>query len=220
MLEINQEIQQGRYRIINRFGQGKANLFYEVYDKTLAQNVLLKEISDKSGEAASSAQIEGRNDNFDGEAKFLSEIKHSGFLQVLNYFSDGDACYLVIEAINGKNIGELIKNSSKLVSPANVLDWGKQMLDALDYLHKKTPPVVYFNLKPSNLFLTPDQNIKLLATGIADRNGLNGEIKKQAYDNANLNYSPLEVIWKKLDTASQRVILNGFDENSEEFLIK
>ena len=45
-------------------------------------------------------------------------------------------------------------------------------------------------------------------------------ISKQAFDAANLNYSPLEVIWEKLDSASQRVILNGYDEKSQQNLMR
>ena len=63
-----------------------------------------------------------------------------------------------MESVDGKNLGELIKNNGKLVSPANVLDCGKQILDALDYLHKKNLAVLYFDLKPTNIYLNSDWN--------------------------------------------------------------
>ena len=218
MLKINQELQQGRYRITKQFGQGKTVSFYEAFDKVLEKNILLKKLLVKSNEGASPAEQEAQKNAFANEAKFLTDIKHEGFLQVFNYFSDVDSQYLVMELVDGKNVGELLKKNEKPFALSDVVDWGEQMLHALEYLHQKTPPVIYFNVKPPNIHLTSRGKIKLLATGIAARREDNANITKQAFDAANLNYSPLELIWVKLDSASQRVILNDYDEKSEQIL--
>ena len=157
MLKIDQELQQGRYRIVSQIKQEQMIPLFEIYDKVLAKSFLLKEISVETNSDGNLLSNEAQNNAFDEKSKFLSEIKNEGFLQILDHFIEGDARYLVIESADGSNVGEIIKNSNKLVSPANVLDWGKQILDALDFLHKKTPAVLYFNLKPTNLFLTSDE---------------------------------------------------------------
>jgi serine/threonine protein kinase/PBP1b-binding outer membrane lipoprotein LpoB len=220
MLTINQELQHGQYRITKQFGQGKTVSFYEAYDRKLEKHILLKKILVKLEKETTSAQQEAQKNAFDSEAKFLTEIKHDGFLQVFDYFSDTDSQYLVMESVDGKNIGDIIKKGENLVALADIVDWGEQMLDALDYLHKKTPPVIYFNVKPPNVHLTSRGKIKLLATGIAARNNGAANITKQAFDAESLNYSPLELIWEKLDSASQRAILNGYDEKSQQILMQ
>lgn len=218
MLTINQELQQGRYRITKQFGQGKTVSFYEALDKILEKNILLKKLLVKSSEGATPAEQEAQKNAFANEAKFLTDIKHEGFLQVFNYFSDVDSQYLVMELVDGKNVGELLKKNQKPFALSDIVDWGEQMLHALEYLHQKTPSVIYFNVKPLNIHLTSRGKIKLLATGIAARSEDNADITKQAFDAANLNYSPLELIWVKLDSASQRVILNDYDDKSEQIL--
>ncbi len=220
MLTINQELQQGQYRITKQFGQGKTVSFYEAYDRKLEKHILLKKILVKLEKETISAQQEAQKRGFDAEANFLTEIKHDGFLQVFDYFSDADSHYLVMESVDGKNIGELIKKGETPVALVDIVDWGEQILDSLDYLHKKTPPVIYFNVKPPNVHLTSRGKIKLLATGIAARNTGGANITKQAFDAESLNYSPLELIWEKLDSASQRAILNGYDEKSQQILMQ
>ncbi len=218
MLTINQELQQGRYRITKQFGQGKAVSFYEAFDKTLETNILLKKILINLDKTATPDQYEAHKNAFANEAKFLTEIRHEGFLRVFDYFSDIHSQYLVMELVDGKNVGELLKKNEKPFALADVSDWGEQLLNALEYLHKQTPPIIYFNIKPPNIHLTTGGKIKLLATGIAARNNDNSNITKRTFDAANLNYSPLELIWEKLDSASQRVILNDYDEKSEQIL--
>ena len=169
MLTINQELKQGRYRITKQFGQGKTISYYEAHDKNLEKNILLKKILINLHRDKTPAQQEVQNNEFAVEAKFLTEIKNEGFLQVLDYFYDVDSQYLIMELVDGKNIGETIKKGEKSFALSDLVDWGEQLLDALDYLHKHTPPIIYFNIKPLNVHLTSRGKIKLLATGIASR---------------------------------------------------
>lgn len=218
MLTINQELHHGRYRITKQFGQGKTVSFFEAHDKVLEKNVLLKKMLVNVNDSITPAQQEAKQTAFANESKFLTNIKHDGFLQILDHFSDSDSLYLVMELVDGKNIGEILKKQETPFALSDVVDWGKQMLAALAYLHQKNPPIIYFNVKPQNVHLTSRGNIKLLATGIDTRANTTAHIADQTFDAANLNYSPLELIWGKLDSASQRVILNDYDEKSEQIL--
>ena len=48
-----------------------------------------------------------------------------------------------------------------------VLDWVKQLADALNYLHTQTPPIIYRDMKPANVMLKPDGTVKLIDFGTA-----------------------------------------------------
>ncbi len=140
-------------------------------------------------------------------------------MQVLDFFSEDNAHFLAMELVDGKNFGEAIRKGDEEFALADIVDWGEQILEALHYIHKKSPPIVYFNLRPPNLHLTENGKIKLLATGIGSKPDENGRFSRISFDTANLCYSPLELIWQKLDTGTQRVILNGYDERAETMLL-
>jgi serine/threonine protein kinase len=99
---------------------------------------------------------------------------------------------------------------------SEVVRWAERILDGFSYLHLNLPPIIYSDLKPQNIFLTSDGEIKLLASAIL-RNRIadagTGNLSETA-----LQYSPLEQIWNSLDPASQKVIVSSYDETSERIL--
>ncbi|MET0753379.1 MAG: protein kinase [Pyrinomonadaceae bacterium] len=222
MLTENQVLQQGRYRIINRLGQNGIGEGYQAYDNVLETNVLLKEIQVSLNKVTTAAQMETLKLAFTDEAEFLQEIRHDALLHVRNYFSEIDRQYLVMELVDGNDLSELLEKKQSPFAVEQVTNWADQLLDALNYLHTRMPPVVHRDVKPQNIKLTSDGKIKLFAFGIARHSDakLNATIRNQCFDAANLHYLPLEHIWEGLDTASRKVITNSYDEKSQKVLEK
>lgn len=216
MLAINEVLQQGRYRITNCFEHETSGAGYEAYDNVLETNVLLKEIAVDLKKAETDQPTETLKSAFDGEAKILTEIKHESLLHVRDYFSEIDCQYLVSEAVEGSDLGELLEKNKSALRLADVTKWADQLLDALHYLHTRTPPIFHLDIKPQNIKLTADGKIKLLAFGVVENP--NVAEASQNLDHAALHYSPLEQIWSGLDRASQNVIANSYDETSEKIL--
>jgi serine/threonine protein kinase len=215
MPAINEVLQQGRYRITQRFDKEAG---YEAYDNVLEANVFLKEIPVALDKSATAAQAENIKFKFADRAKVLTEIKHESLLQVRDFFSEADCQYLVSETVPDKDLSEYLGKDKN--SLADVIKWTVQLLDALNYLHTLTSPIIYGDLKPQNVKLTGSGKVKLLAFGIAGNAAANMNLSagNQTIDQAALHYSPLEQIWTGLDHASQNVIAASYDEKSEKIL--
>lgn len=186
---------------------------YEAYDNVRETKVLFKEISVNLRKVTTLTQQETLKQRFADEAKILTAIKHESLLPVHDYFSEIDRHYLVMEMVEGNNLSELIETVKKPFALSDVTNWAEQLLDALQYLHTQMPPVVHRDIKPQNVKLTAEGKIKL-ALGIQ-----NPDAKVNAtVTNQTLHYLPLEQIWVGLDSASQKVIANSYDEKSERIL--
>lgn len=213
MPAINELLQQGRYRIIQPLGQNGTGAVYEAYDNVRQTNVLFKEMSVNLRKVTTLTQQEALKRRFADEAKILTGIKHESLLPVYDYFSEIDRHYLVMEMPDGNNLSDLLEKDKKPFALSEVTNWAEQLLDALHYLHTQTPPVIHRDIKPQNLKLTADGKIKLaLSVQNPDTNA------NAIATNQILNYLPLEQIWVGLDSASQKVILNSYDEKSERIL--
>jgi serine/threonine-protein kinase len=104
------------------------------------------------------------------EASLLAQLDHPNLPKVSDFFSDGGFDYLVMDYVPGKNLKELIDESriqDRTINVNLVATWTEQILDAVAYLHRQSPPVLHRDIKPSNIKLTPDGRIKLVDFGLA-----------------------------------------------------
>ena len=189
---------------------------YEAFDNVLETNVLLRENSANSKKVITVSQMETRKVAFAAEVKVLTAIKHESLLHVRDHFSEIDRQYLVLEYADGNDLSDLLKKNGSPFPLADVAGWADQLLNALNYLHTHAPPIIHRDINPQNLRLTSGGRIKLLAFDIAKNSGakINMSAPNENFGAASLQYLPLEQIWDGLDSATQRVIANSYDEKS------
>ena len=214
MLSINQVLQQGRYHITNRIEHEETGVTYQAFDNVLQTNVIIKETSFdlKSSPNPYKYPIAKQMEN-------LISIKHESFTQIHGFFSEVDHQYLVTESVEGQNLKKLLEVNGRPFPLFTVLTWTEQLLDALNYLHSKIPPIIHRDVTPTNLTLTGDNKIKLLTYPIIKEfNPQKGTRQTGSVGQQQLPFLPLEVLWETLDYASQKVILNSYDEPSAEIL--
>jgi serine/threonine protein kinase len=115
----------------------------------------------------------------------------------------------------------LVKNKSPFAL-SDVVSWADQLLDALNYLHTRTPPVFHGDIKPQNVKLNSSGKIKMAVPGLVKNSEAkeNASGAEQAFGTKSLHYLPIEQIWEGLDPASKRVISNSYDEKSEKTLME
>lgn len=100
------------------------------------------------------------------EARLLRLLEHPSIPRMIDYVENEENCYLVMEYIRGKSLGQLCKEGYKF-SAEELLSYGETILQVLEYLHKQKPPVYYGDLKPDNLMLSDSGKLYLVDFGSA-----------------------------------------------------
>src|SRR5829696_3231791 len=166
-------LQEGRYRIDQPTSQNGEENVFEAYDTVRNTNVVVREIPVKLNRVATVSQRESLKQAFANQAKALTEIQHESLLPVRDFFSEIDRQFLVMEAVEGDSLGELLSKTRKPFALAEVTKWADELLDALNYLHTRKPAIIHRNVNPSNVKLGPSGKIKLLGVGV--ESGTDGE---------------------------------------------
>lgn len=158
-------LQTGRYCVESLIGTGGMGAVYLVRDTHFdgARPVLraLKEMVPRHNEDRTHLELITR------EANMLATLKHRGIPAVHDLFIETDRVYIVLDFVAGLDLQEVLRRSSEMLAPATVIAWMIQLCDIVHYLHSRQPTVIFRDLKPSNVILTPDNEIVLIDFGIA-----------------------------------------------------
>lgn len=107
-------------------------------------------------------------ENFEREANILATLSHSSIPKIFDYFNHENRSFLVLEYIHGRDLEALIADASVVLSPGQVFQWALELCDVLQYLHNHEPePIIFRDLKPSNVMVNSDDHIVLVDFGIA-----------------------------------------------------
>ena len=157
-----------RYRIIGVVGRGGFGAVYKARDARAAgQLVAVKEMN-RSG--LSPQQIAEVTDTFKREALILSGLTHPNLPRIYDHFINDGCWYIVMDFIEGETLEELLlKATGGYFRVERVLEIGIRLCGVLDYLHSQQPPVIFRDLKPANIMLTPTGALYLIDFGVARR---------------------------------------------------
>lgn len=148
----------GRYRVIRLLGEGGMSQVYLAQDTRLSD----RQCAVKRTNATLSPT------DFHHEAQVLARLNHPALTNVSDFFEEKGWWYLVMDYAEGRTLEEALKEAPRQrVAEEQVITWGLQLCDILAYLHGQSPPVIYRDLKPSNVIVTPTGSLKLIDFGIA-----------------------------------------------------
>jgi serine/threonine protein kinase/Tol biopolymer transport system component len=150
-------ILKSRYKVLDLLGKGGMGEVYLAEDQSLANQVAVKVNHNLSPNA--SAQ-------FIREARLLASLKHPNLPRVIDYFTENDSQYLVMDFIPGENLRTIVEQKTPLSTPL-ILQWAEQLGNALSYLHSQNPPIYHRDIKPANIKITPKGEVILVDFGIA-----------------------------------------------------
>ncbi|HEY6478021.1 MAG TPA: protein kinase [Polyangia bacterium] len=153
----------GRYEVLGRLGEGGVGVVYRGRQTHLGRFVAIKVLHQDA------AGIPEWRRRFEREAKALSALAHPNVVPVTDFGIDDGVPFLVMELLQGKTLGELIKEGPAPLPLGRTVDIVRQTLRGLAFAHGKG--IVHRDLKPANVFLQelPDQadHVRLLDFGMA-----------------------------------------------------
>jgi predicted Ser/Thr protein kinase len=162
----NGQTLQNRYRILGLLGQGGMGAVYQAADTRLGgKAIAIKEMSDAG--LPTPQQRQQAVSAFSQEAQMLAYLNHPNLPKVSDYFTELSKHYIVMEFVEGQTLEDYLSRRGGSVSEAEARGWAAQLCDVLGYLHRQQPPVIFRDLKPANVMLTPQGQLKLIDFGIA-----------------------------------------------------
>src|SRR3954469_25525407 len=123
---------QGRYQIVRQLGQGGMGAVYEAVDERLDTIVALKETLFRE---------EKLRKQFEREARPLARLHHPALPRGSDHFNEGDGQFLVMQYIPGEDLAAMLTTRNGPFPNDEVIRWGDQLCDALDYLHTQDPQI-------------------------------------------------------------------------------
>lgn len=161
-----QAMLQQRYLIVGSAGRGGMSAVYQAVDTQYGnRRVAIKEMSQGHLNANELADATAR---FQQEAALLGSLHHPNLPRIYDAFSEHGRSYLVMGYIDGKTLLQLLKDAGGHPIPvAQVLDYANQLCEVLAYLHAQKPPIIFRDLKPTNVMVMENGHVVLIDFGIA-----------------------------------------------------
>lgn len=151
----------GKYKILSEIGHGGMSVVYLAINERANKTWAIKEVR-KDGHADFATVHQG----LVAETEMLKKLNHPHLPSIVDVIDRDDSFLIVMDYIEGKSLESLLKHGGAQ-SPDRVIEWSKQLCDVLGYLHSRTPPIIYRDMKPANVMLKPDGNVMLIDFGTA-----------------------------------------------------
>lgn len=206
-------LQEGRYTLEQEFPYVENCFLFQAYDTQKEAPVMIVEVPASPTKASGS----GQSTAFAEQAERLVMFRHNSAVAVRSYFTEGGRNYLVMDPVEGLDLGSVIADPNRAITVAETAGWADNVLDALNAMHQSRPPIVFGSVRLENIFLRPDGSVALLASGMLYRGG-HIPVTGTSSGSSPIAFSPLEQIWSGLDAASQKVIISKYDDASERTL--
>ena len=153
-----------RYRIVRRLGRGGLGAVFLCEDLRLPSRMW----AIKQMHVPDPGMQEHFRETFEREAAILARIRHPNLPLVVDFFEENDCVYLVMEYVQGENLADHVRRVGRLPE-ADAFAYGLMIADLLVFLHGQRPPLIFRDLKPENVMLSPERTVKLVDFGLARR---------------------------------------------------
>ncbi len=154
---------RNRYEIIARIGTGGMSSVYLARDRMLDSLWAVKQMKNEHSEVPDAIKV---------EVELLSALAHPAIPRIVDRVAQGGHDYVVMDYIEGVSLGDIIREGGA-ADESDIVNWSKQLCDVLIYLHTRAArqPIIYCDLKPDNIMLTPSGRICLIDFGAARKPG-------------------------------------------------
>ncbi|MDR1189213.1 MAG: serine/threonine protein kinase [Bifidobacteriaceae bacterium] len=173
MLQVG-DVVDGKYRLVERIGAGGMSVVWQARNDRSNKLWAVKEVlrsglvDDRLAEMALMAEIDT-----------LKHLRHDNIVAISDVLETPDSLLILMDYVEGRPLGrartEDLQGSDtiELIDGAfpqeHVMRWARQLAGVFTYLHGQNPPIVYRDLKPSNVMLRPNGEVVLIDFGTARR---------------------------------------------------
>jgi len=147
----------GHFRLVEKIGSGGMGIVYRAWDMRLERDVAVKILP-----SGTLADDDARR-QFRKEALAVGKVNHPNVAMALDFGQENGIDYLVTEYVPGADLDE--KLDQQPLPEESVLELGMQLASGLDAAHREA--VIHRDLKPGNIRLNPDGQLKILDFGLA-----------------------------------------------------
>ncbi len=143
------------YVILSKVGKGGMGEVYLAKHPTLKRGIILKRLTIKDKESS---------ERFLKEAKMMLEFRHENIVQIYDHFKEGNSTYIAMEYVKGKPLNEVIQDNGKIPIPLALFILYQV---SLGLYHAHSKKVIHRDIKPHNILISTDGEVKLTDFGIA-----------------------------------------------------
>lgn len=155
------DVIDNKYEIVAKIGKGGMSKVYLAMDRRLNKQWAVKEAKKKPGKNSEIYELTPM-----AEAGLLKGLNHENIVRIVDIIEERGYIYIVEDFVEGNSLLEKLKEGPS--NPDDVVNWGIQLCDTLQYLHTLKEPIIYRDMKPENVQLDPDgKKVVLLDFGIA-----------------------------------------------------
>ena len=155
---MNGNIFGDRYRIEEKIGAGGMAEVFRAFDTTLNRTVAVKILHPQYAGEQNSI------DRFKREAQAAANLNQPNIVNVYDWGAEGKTYYLVMEYLEGQNLKDVISSRGAL-PPNMIIEIGRKVAAALQAAHNNS--IVHRDIKPHNIFITDQNEVKVTDFGIA-----------------------------------------------------
>lgn len=152
----------GKYEVLKQIGKGGMSRVYLAMDKRLNKQWAIKELRRKEKDKENEVVVQG----LIAEANLMKKLDHPSLPRIVDIIETNQTIYIVMDYIEGETLHTILKKYGAQ-DQQMVIEWAKQLCSVLHYLHTRDPAIIYRDMKPGNVMVTPNGNIKLIDFGIA-----------------------------------------------------
>ncbi len=149
----------GRYRIGDRFMDGRFSILYKGRDEKSGLPVAIRHLESyfTSEDARTQTLREGRT---------LASLRHPNLPRIRHLVSHQNDIYLVADEISGQTLAQVVEEEGAF-DPELVRRYLKQLLQVVDFLHTQPQPIIHRDLRPTSILVTTHGNLRLAEFGLA-----------------------------------------------------
>lgn len=202
-LPLGTLLKNGTYRVEAAIASGGFGKTYVVSNTALNSKYAMKEffhadLNDRDSNGKNVLTVSSKKPTYNNmknsflkEAQKIARLNHRNVIRVYDYFEENSTAYYVMDLIDGCSLQQKLDSSNHPLPNNVVRNYLSQLLDALEYIHSHG--ILHLDLKPSNIMLSNDGNIKLIDFGASKGFNADGSLSSDSKFVFTPGYAPIEL---------------------------